>query len=50
MLSKYCTDIADEYGIKIAGFNKLVPNLAIRKICCSLQKSLVVFVIRDEID
>ena len=27
MLSKYCSDIADEYGIKIGGVNKLVPNL-----------------------
>ena len=27
MLSKYCSDIADKYGIKIRGVNKLVPNL-----------------------
>ena len=27
MLSKYCSDIADEYGKKIGGVNKLVPNL-----------------------
>ena len=27
MLSKYCSDIADKYGIKIGGVNKLVPNL-----------------------
>ena len=27
MLSKYCSDIADEHGIKIGGVNKLVPNL-----------------------
>ena len=27
MLSKYCSDIADEYGIKVSGVNKLVPNL-----------------------
>ena len=27
MLSKYCSDIVDEYGIKIGGVNKLVPNL-----------------------
>ena len=27
ILSKYCSDIADEYGIKIGGVNKLVPNL-----------------------
>ena len=27
MLSKYCFNIAEEYGIKIGGVNKLVPNL-----------------------
>ena len=27
MLSKYCSDIADKYGIKIGGVNKLIPNL-----------------------
>ena len=27
MLSKYCSSIANEYGIKIGGINKLVPNL-----------------------
>ena len=27
MFSKYCYNIANEYGIKIGGFNKLVPNL-----------------------
>ena len=27
MLSKYYSDIADEYGIKIGGVNKLVPNM-----------------------
>ena len=28
MLSKYCFSIANEYGIKIGGVNKLVPNLS----------------------
>ena len=28
MLSKYCIDIADKYGIKVGGVNKLVPNLS----------------------
>ena len=27
MLSKYCFNIANEYGMKIGGVNKLVPNL-----------------------
>ena len=26
-LSKYCSDIADKYGIKVGEVNKLVPNL-----------------------
>ena len=28
MLSNYCFDIASKHGIKIGGFNKLVPNLS----------------------
>ena len=32
MLSKYCSDIANKYGIKISGVNKLVPNLRNKKI------------------
>ena len=31
MLSKYCSDSADKYGIKIGGINKLVPNLRNKK-------------------
>ena len=31
MLSKYCSDIADKYGIKIGGINKLVPSLRNKK-------------------
>ena len=27
MLSKYCSVIANKYGIKVGGVNKLVPNL-----------------------
>ena len=27
MLSKYCSDIANKYGVKVGGVNKLVPNL-----------------------
>ena len=27
MLSKYCSDIANKYGIKVGGVNKLVQNL-----------------------
>ena len=26
ILSKYCSNMADEYGIKVGGVNKLVPN------------------------
>ena len=28
MLSRYCSDIADQYGINVGGINKLVPNFA----------------------
>ena len=31
MLSEYCSDIADKYGIKVGGVNKLVPNLRNKK-------------------
>ena len=27
MLSKYCSEIADNYGVKVGGVRKLVPNL-----------------------
>ena len=27
MLSKYCSNIAKKYGIKVGGVNELVPNL-----------------------
>ena len=30
MLSKYCSDIADKYGIKFGGVKKLVPHLRYR--------------------
>ena len=30
MLSNYCSNIANEYGIKVDGVNKLVPNLGIK--------------------
>ena len=42
MLSKYCSDIADKYGIKVGGVSKLVPNLRDKKMHSSLQKSSVV--------
>ena len=50
MLSKYCSDIADKYGITIGGVNKLVPNLRNKKnnLQIILQKSSIVFVIRNE--
>ena len=27
MLSNYCSNIANKYGIKVGGGNKLIPNL-----------------------
>ena len=32
MLSKYCSDIADKYGIKVGGVNRLVQICEIKKI------------------
>ena len=32
MLSKYCSDIADKYEIKVGGVSKLVPKLKDKKI------------------
>ena len=49
MLPKYCSDIVDKYGIKVGGVSKLDPNLRDKKIHSSLQKSSVVFVIRNEV-
>ena len=48
MLSKYCSDIANKYGIKIGGVNKLVLNLRKKKKCCSLQKSSAVFIVGNK--
>ena len=31
MLSKYCSDIVDKYGIKVGGVSKLVPNFRDKK-------------------
>ena len=31
MSSKYCSDIADKYGIKVGGVSKLVPSLRDQK-------------------
>ena len=33
MLSKYCSNIANEHGIKIGGVNRLVPNLSNKSKC-----------------
>ena len=30
MLSDYCKNIADEYGIKVGDVMKLIPNLGIK--------------------
>ena len=50
MLSKYCSDIVDEYGIKIGGVNKLVSNLGNKSKHVVHYRNLVVFVIKNEID
>ena len=43
------SDIAGKYGIKVGGVSTLVPNLRDKKIQKSLQRSSVVFVIRNEV-
>ena len=50
MLSKYCSYTADKYGIEIRRVNKLVRDFGNKKICHSIQKSSIVFVIRNEIE
>ena len=51
MLSKYCSDIAHKYGIKVGGVNKLVPNLRNKKnMSFTLQKSSAVFDTRNGIE
>ena len=40
MLSKYCSNIANKYGIKIGGVNKLVPNLDNKFKCVLHYKNL----------
>ena len=51
LLSKYCSDIAKKYGLKVGGINKLVPNLVNKsKLISSLQKSSVIFINWNEID
>ena len=39
MQSHYCSNIANEYCIKIGGVDKLVPNLGSKSKCSSLQKT-----------
>ena len=43
MLSKYCLNIANEYGIKIDGVNKLVPNLGNKSKCVAHYKNLQLY-------
>ena len=31
MLSNYCSNIADKYGIKVGGVQKSIPNLGNKK-------------------
>ena len=50
MLSKCCCNIANEYGIKIGGFNKLITNLGNKIKSSSVQKSSVLVIIRNEVD
>ena len=50
MLLKYCSDIANKYGIKVDEVNKLIPNLGNKKIMLRIIEIFIIFVIRNEID
>ena len=43
MLSKYCSNIADEYGIKVGRVNKLVPNLINKEKCVVHYRNLQLY-------
>ena len=43
MLSNYCFSIANEYGIKIGGVNKLVPNLDNKSIYVVHYRNLLLY-------
>ena len=43
MLSKYCFNIANKYGIKISGVNELVPNLGNKSKCVVHYKNLQLY-------
>ena len=49
ILSNYCRNVANKYSMKASSINKLVLNLGNKNKCFSLQKSSVVFVIRNKI-
>ena len=49
MLSKYCKEIDDKYGINIGDIKKINPKFRQQNLIrASLQKSSVVFVLRNE--
>ena len=43
MLSKYCLNIANKYGMKIGGVNKLVPNIGNKSKCAVHSKNLQLY-------
>ena len=43
MLSKYCSNIANDFGIKISSVNKLVPNLGNTSKCVLYYKNLQLY-------
>ena len=51
MLSKYCGDIANKYGIKVWWSQKIRSKFKrSSQVCSSLQKSSVLFIIGNEVD
>ena len=43
MLSNYCSYIVDEYGMKIGGVNRLVPNLGNKRRCVVHYKNIQLY-------
>ena len=44
MLSKYCSSIANNYGIKVGEVNKLIPNLGNKKIYVMHYRNLQLYI------
>ena len=48
MLSKYCKEIVDDYGIKVGDVKKLIPNLGNKTKYVLHHRNLQLFIFRNE--